>query len=358
MPKPFSTAGLRAAWTSTSTPADSLHSNVLLEVQSALRSCQKASHSTSALNSKSHGGPRHVASNNLREIGESRAKTPFSILNSQFSIRNPFSILLLCLVLSSCASTRFSARRDIETVTFIEFIQSERAYDKALADPVSRTVYALTRADQQIHVYRDGKRINSFGGLGTQSYNFQRLTDIALDNDGSLLALDMMAKELRRFSPDGKLLARLDLSALSQPELLVMSPDRDLLIYDAAPQELVCISMLDASELYRFGKFQLRAPSSLNCNRDQVSVYSKTADETQFYYILGQFKESRKGQWLQDAFGNSVLAEYPRFGAPDNAAAMPLIADAGLAAIYRESIAVVYPGGIGIYQIVHRRPQR
>ena len=144
---------------------------------------------------------------------------------------------------------------------------------------------------------------NSFGRHW--AYNFQRLTDIALDNDGSLLA-STWRPEAARFSPDGNCW-QVDLSSLSQPELLVMSPDRDLFIYDAAPQELICISMLDGSELYRFGKFQLKSPSTLSCNRDLLSVYSQSADETQFYYILGQVKESRQGQWLQDAFGNWVL---------------------------------------------------
>ena len=272
-----------------------------------------------------------------------------------------FSLLtgvMAFLMLSSCASARFNPKREIEAVTFSEFIQSERAYDKAVADPVSGSVFALLKAEQQIHVFREGKKSNSFGGLGTQAYNFQRLTDIALDNDGSLLALDMAAKELRRFSPDGNLLARVDLSSLSQPELLVMSPDRDLFIYDAAPQELICISMLDGSELYRFGKFQLKSPSTLSCNRDLLSVYSQSADETQFYYILGQFKESRQGQWLQDAFGNWVLAELPRGTVVEEASLMPLLAGSGVASVYRESIAVVYENGIGLYRIIHRRPEQ
>lgn len=266
--------------------------------------------------------------------------------------------LLFLILLSSCASTRFSVKREIETVSLVEFVASDRSYDKALADPISQSVYALSRADQQIHVFRDGKRTNSFGGLGTQNYNFQRLTDIAMDNDGSLLALDMLAKELRRFSPDGRLVARLDLSTLNQPELLVMSPDRDLFVYDAAPQELVCISMLDGTQLYRFGKFQLKNPSSLSCNRETLLVYSQSADETQLYYILGQFRESRKGQWLQDSFGNWVLAELPRFGTPENAAVTPLWAGSGTASLFRDLIAVTHESGIGIYRIIHRRPEQ
>ncbi len=294
---------------------------------------------------------RDQRSASLTNLSQSKAR-------SQFSITPMFLLpLLLLFLLSACASTRFNAKREIEAITFVEFIQSDIAYDKAVADPVSGSVFALLKAEQQIHVFRDGKKSNSFGGLGTQAYNFQRLTDIALDNDGSLLALDMVAKELRRFSPEGNLLARVDLSSLSQPELLVMSADRDLFVYDAAPQELVRISMLDGSELYRFGKFQLKSPTSLSCNRDLVSVYSQGADESQFYYILGQFKENRAGQWLQDSFGNWVLAELPRSKVPEDMALMPLLAGSGTASIYRESIAVVYENGIGLYKIIHRRPE-
>jgi len=283
---------------------------------------------------------------------------PFSSAVHYFNNLCIVSLILLTLLLSACSASRFNAGREIEAITFLEFVTTPRSNDKALADPVSRSVYALIKAEQQVHIYRDGKLLNSLGGLGTQSYNFQRLTDIALDNDGSLLALDQMAKDLKRFSPDGKLIARLDLSRLVQPELIAMSPDRDLIVYDAASQELICISMLDGSELYRFGKFQLSAPGILNCNRDVITVYSPQNHETQLFYILGQFKESRPGQWLQDVFGNWILAELPIHEIPERAVSMPLLKGSGPALLFKDNIAVVYENGIGIYRIIHRRPQR
>lgn len=270
----------------------------------------------------------------------------------------PGGILVLGLILMSCASARYSPRRQIESIDLIQFITNVDQIDKAVADPVSGTVFALSKANQQIHIYRDGKRINSIGGMGSQSYNFQRLSDICMDNDGSLLALDTVAKQLRRFSGEGLLLGRMDLSGLIQPELAVMSPDRDLIIYDAAPQELVCLSMFDGSELYRFGKFSLAELKSLSCSRDLLGAYSLSRFQTQVYYLLGELKDTAGGQYLIDSFGNYILIGSAAGDILPGAFWLMGIGESGIAAIYRDAVCLVSPSGIGIYKIRYGSGER
>lgn len=261
------------------------------------------------------------------------------------------ALLPALLIVCACTATRFKIRRDIDFIELVELIPSGVTYDKALADPITGSVFALQKSDQLIHVYKNGKRVNSIGGLGSQSYNFQRLSDITLDNDGSLLALDTGSRELRRFSSDGQLLARLDLSRLIQPELAAMSADRELFIYDAAPQEVVSLSMFDASELHRFGRFQILAPSAMSCSPDFLSIYSAKHDETQLYYLLGQLKDKLDGQYLIDGFGNLILAGSASSDGIDTTIRIPSLSGSGLATIYRDYITIVHAEGIAIHRI-------
>ena len=262
-----------------------------------------------------------------------------------------FALLLKAVILGAFTATRFSPSRQIAQIELLEHIPVEKQYDKALFDPLSGSVYALSKVRQQIDIYRAGKLFNTLGGLGMQSYNFQRLADIAIDSDGSLLALDMMAKDLRRFSPEGQLAGRLELSQLAMPELLAMNPDHNLFIYDAAPQEIVCISMLDGSELYRFGRFQIKAPSSLGCTADYLAIYSLESARTDMYYVYGQFKESRLGQQLVDGYDNRIQVQVVGEAASDSAFGMAVSPQAGIASLYRHHISVVYPDAISIHRI-------
>ena len=215
--------------------------------------------------------------------------------------------IMTSLLFLACSVPKFQARREVSSLSLESFIPLEPKVDKAITDPVSGTVYALSRAQQMIFIYKERALVNSIGGLGSQNYNFQRLTDIGLDSDGSLLALDQMAKTIKKFSPSGRYIASFELHGLKQPELFCMSMDRELFIYDAAPSEIVNISILDGKELYRFGRFQLGACTSLSCNRELISVYSSDENQSKLFDSLSQHIQDAPGQVLPDIYGNLLL---------------------------------------------------
>ena len=219
------------------------------------------------------------------------------------------ALIVIALLLGGCGGIKFQARREVDSLVLDGFIPLETKVDKAITDPASGTVYALSRAQQQVFIYRDKQLVNTIGGLGSMSYNFQRLTDIALDGDGNLLALDQMASTLKKFTAGGRYIASLELKDLIQPELLCLNLDGELFLYDAAPGEIVVVSLLDGKEINRFGRFQIQSPTAISCNRELVCVYSAGAKSSKVFDSFGQLLQERSGQVLADIHGNLLLID-------------------------------------------------
>lgn len=216
-------------------------------------------------------------------------------------------LMALTALMAGCAGNRFTAYRKLEGFqTLKPPLPVEDSYRKAVSDPDGKVIYALAWAKQEVHIYREGQHLNSIGGLGFERTNFQRLSDIGVDTDGGLLALDSAQKLLRKFSPEGRAVGEISLSSLRQPELFCQGDDGTLFVYDAGPGEIVCLSPLDYAELYRFGRFELQLPVSLACNRDYLYAYSADRGTTYVFYLLGQFKESVPAQLAFDAFNNPI----------------------------------------------------
>jgi hypothetical protein len=254
-------------------------------------------------------------------------------------------ILIAVLLLAACSGNRFSAYRAIEDLKQVDWVPG--SYDKAVCDPLTRVVFAMDRSTHEVHIYRGGKRINTIGGLGFDRTSFQRLSDIGVDTDGSLLALDSVQKLLRKFSPEGGVVAEISLSGLHQPELFCVSADGELFVFDAATQEIVCISAFDAGELYRFGRFQLKQPSSISCSRDYIAVYSGALNSTDVFYLLGQYKESIPDQVVFDNFNNPL--------SPEKTPALVLAGKAALLTFNRDAVCALYGDGIRVFAIQYRK---
>lgn len=217
-----------------------------------------------------------------------------------------FLLIALLALLAGCSNARLTAHRRIDAVRQTGSVSLARAYDKAVSDPRAGVVFALDKTGQGIDIFRGGIRVNSLGGLGFERTNFQRLSDIGTDTDGGLLALDSSLKVLRKFSPEGGIVSEQQLTSLRQPELFCMGLDGNLFVYDAASAEIVCYSGLDFAELYRFGRFQIDRPASLACNHDYLWVYSAARNQTDVFFLLGQYKETLEGQVIYDMFDNPI----------------------------------------------------
>ncbi len=218
-------------------------------------------------------------------------------------------LILFALLLAGCSSSRMTAQRQIADLGFSGSIRLDENLDKAVTDFRGTTVFALNRSSQEIHIFKDDKRINSFGGMGFDRTSFQRLADIGVDTDGGLLALDTSLKILRKYTTEGRAIAELQLETLHQPELFCVGEDGDLYVFDATTSEIVSFSRLDARELYRFGRFELEKPVWIACNHDLIYAYSQANDRTYVFYLLGQYKETLSGQVAFDMFNNRIDPE-------------------------------------------------
>ena len=110
--------------------------------------------------------------------------------------------------------------------------------DKCLFDQKTTTYYISEQNRSNIYLYRNQVLINTLGGFGSEKVNFQKLSDIALDPDGNLLALDEFARQIRKYSPDGKWIADIDILGFNQPSSFCSTPDGEIIMYDSAVKEL------------------------------------------------------------------------------------------------------------------------
>jgi len=235
--------------------------------------------------------------------------------------------LVLLLLLMSCVSVQFRPLMLIDSFEIVSVEQYEQPVSKALFDTRTQTTYVMHRDWHEIQLYRDGKRINRIGGLGTDPSNFQKLNDIALDNDGNLLALDGAARQIRKFNKDGKFITQIDVSGVMQPELMAVGFDQTIYVYDGLNGEIIVISMLDGKEQFRFGKFELERISHLSCNRDYVLAYSATQNKTIIYTAWGQNVRSIDTMCIYDTFNN--LIEYRNGILTGSSGALPLALPGG-----------------------------
>lgn len=225
--------------------------------------------------------------------------------------KNSLRQLAACLIiisglLVSCASVPLQIPREIESFSLTGVFPLGLDADKVLQSSKNELLYAMSNRNQEITVFRSGKRQNVLSGLGSGSANFQYLSDMAIALDGSLLVLDSSAKAVRKFAPDGTPGGSLELKSSLQPTLLALQSEQTLFVYDAAPAEIIAYSTLDGTEQFRFGRFQLRQVSSLFCNRDYLVAYSDTDDQSTVFSSLGQFIKSSPGNCIFDGYNNEL----------------------------------------------------
>ncbi len=266
-------------------------------------------------------------------------------------------ITIFGMLVFGCADVQLQVPLDIQGFETVAVFRPQETISKAVYDSRSGTTYARVQDWQTINLYRDGKRINTIGGIGSEKDRFQRLADIAIDTNGNLLALDSIGKKLKVFSSEGKWLQEIDLKSMLQPELVAVAADQTLFIFDALAGEILCYSALDYKEQYRFGKFQITKPQSLTCNRDFVISYEAAKGLSTIYSILGQYVRTAPGQVYIDTYGNQLVYEagIMRSGANSELMAFP---GKALLSINRDNICAVLDGEIRIIRINYARAER
>lgn len=202
---------------------------------------------------------------------------------------------LLILAFSACSTIQMQTTRTPEKFEIIQKIQTDFVPKKCVYSSTNKTVFAWENEADIIHIYSNGNKINTIGGLGFNSQSFNKLTDITLAPDGNLLALDSFQKKIKKFDINGKLIVEINLTDFIEPTLLAVAIDETYYIFDNASKEIVITRTLDKSNWYTFGKFQLNVPSTMSLGKNEITVYDDKQNLTLIFSVLGRFQNEING---------------------------------------------------------------
>lgn len=256
-------------------------------------------------------------------------------------MKNILFMLFALILLAACSSNAKLPPRNISSFSLFNTHSYEESISKAYYDPGSKTTYALVPANHQIHLWRDGKRVNVIGGMGMGNNNFQALADICLASDASVFALDGVGKKVKKFNSDGKLLATWELANTVQPALIALGTEQNCYIWDAAASEIIAYNLLDGSEMYRFGRFEIKRADQLFANRDYLVAYNATEKRSVVFSSLGQLVSESDGQVLYDPYNNGIGLTDTALISKMSAAYLPMSGIPGIMTIGRETLAIV-----------------
>ncbi|MDO9577256.1 MAG: hypothetical protein Q7J16_05180 [Candidatus Cloacimonadales bacterium] len=205
--------------------------------------------------------------------------------------------LLLLFVLLSCSSVEQQKIYTPIGFEIIREISTKFVPDKCLYSFANKTVFARQQDNSEIHIFKDGKKINTIGGIGFDQMNFTKLSDIALAPDGSLLALDSFEKTIKKFDVEGKFITSIELTDFSQPTLFTIASDETFYIYDSDRNEISNYARLNEYDTFAFGRFQLTAPTNLQLAGNLLVVNENSLNKTLIFDTFGQLEEELNGYY-------------------------------------------------------------
>jgi hypothetical protein len=279
----------------------------------------------------------------------------FATLYSKYRVLSAGLALLLLLALFACGGNQRPAPMDIDSFSLVSSISAGMPVHKAVYHPQNQTVYAMSSGTQEVSIFRKTQRLNVIGGLGTGSGNFQGLSDIAVNPDGNLLALDTAARSIKMFNDNGKSIGTLELKGSVQPTLVALNSNQSFFIYDSASAEIILYSALDGSEQFRFGKFELGQVKQLSCNRDFVVAYDEVEQVSHVFSTLGQFIKSEAGQSLYDDYNNGINLSDGVLISQMSPASLAIGKGSGLMNISRDTLVLVFDAEIRLLKIGYQQ---
>jgi len=249
--------------------------------------------------------------------------------------------VLVVMLFTACSSNKKTPPMEVVNFRLTETVEFTERISKAYYYPAGKAVYAMNPETHQILIRKGDKQPNVIGGIGSGNTNFLALADIAMGPEGSIYALDSSQRQIKRFNPDGKYLSSMELSYVQQPQRLALGTEQNVYVYDAATTEIIAFNLLDGSELYRFGRFQLERVDQLYANRDYVVAYNRNKDESALFSSLGQFISNDSGQIVYDAYNNAIGLSNEALVSKMSAAWLPLTGQAKIMTISRDTLAIV-----------------
>lgn len=220
------------------------------------------------------------------------------------------SILVFSFLFTACSNLDLPSNYLPVQFELIMEINPYFKPDKCLYSSAHKTAYVLQKESNLIHLYRNGIRINTIGGMGFDRNQFSKLSDIALAPDGSLLALDMFAKKIKKFDQDGKFITEFALSDLSEPKLFDVSYSESFYIYDESRNEIIVSNYNSETESFQFGSFVLKKPASLIFSDNQIIINDRQNNLTLIFNNLGQKQAEAEGYYQLQRHQNFLLKPY------------------------------------------------
>jgi len=208
--------------------------------------------------------------------------------------RNLF-ILLLLLILTNCSIAEQQKKYTPVRFEIIQETANDFIPEKCLYSFIDKTVFASQIENNEIHIFQDGKKINTIGGMGFEQINFNNLSDIALAPDGGLLALDSFEKKIKKFDTDGKFITSLDLEDFSEPTLFTIATDETFYIYDSDRNEIRTFTRINEYDSFSFGRFQLTEPTNLQLSGNSLIVNERNLEKTLIFNTFGQIEQNLDG---------------------------------------------------------------
>ncbi len=225
--------------------------------------------------------------------------------------KNIFRLLIfLVLLLAGCSTIEMQTYKVPVEINIFQKIQTDFIPQKCLYSSINKTAFVLEKETDMIHIYRNGEKINTIGGLGFTSSSFNKLSDITLSPDGNLLALDSFQKKIKKFDIDGKLIAELNLNNFIEPALFAVGVDETYYIFDNASKEIIITRTFNESNWYTFGKFQFNDPCKISLGKNEITAYDKKKNSTIIFGILGRFQNEVNGNIQIDKQQQYILKDY------------------------------------------------
>lgn len=214
------------------------------------------------------------------------------------SINRIISLLILFL-LTACADVPHTGRGNPWNFALLYQAEFPFTIDKCLYSPFHETIYISEKHSNLVHFYKNGRKFNTIGGSGPGNSSFMQLSDIALTQDGKLLALDTTGKVIRKYDQDGKWIADLTLPEKVRALLLDVGKDGSIFYFDAERGEIVQIDPFTYLEKSSFGKFHLFDPSHLIITDNLVQIYEAVNNVSIIFSMMGKYLGSNPGYCQQ-----------------------------------------------------------
>src|SRR5690554_3760998 len=223
------------------------------------------------------------------------------------------SVILLFLILFGCSFSSDQPQRRSATGTR-DILSLKLPYTPARVaySSLDNSLFIMEPESNLIHIFQNGVRINTIGGLGFGESNFNRLSDITVSPHGRLLALDSFQKVIKKFDGNGMWLENYPVTQLNEPLLFDVAHDGTVFIYDRTSNEIVIYDEKIEEITYRFGKFLLRDPILLSSTFTHVTVYNRGSNKSFIFDTYGRLTDTLICFWQTDRFNNRFLLNLNR----------------------------------------------